>query len=92
MRQNSELFDVWIWGARDIPWNFAKFLCNDKGKVVSYHSPKTEPLELVENIKMILETLWLKLEMIRANKSEFEILNGGISNDLNILDSYLEQL
>lgn len=32
---------------REIPWNFAKFLVNKNGKVVSYINPRIEPLKLV---------------------------------------------
>ena len=38
----------------DIPWNFAKFLVNGEGKVVSFHGYKVAPNDLVMDIETIL--------------------------------------
>ena len=38
----------------DIPWNFAKFLVNGEGKVVSFHGPKVAPNEMVMEIETLL--------------------------------------
>ena len=41
--------------AGEIPWNFAKFLVNDKGEVVKYWGPRTSPNELMPEVLKILE-------------------------------------
>ena len=56
LRYNSELFDPKKKEVREIPWNFAKFLVNEKGQVVSYHNPKVEPKSMVEEIEKMLGT------------------------------------
>ncbi|TNV75371.1 hypothetical protein FGO68_gene9634 [Halteria grandinella] len=38
----------------EISWNFAKFLVNSEGKVVSYHDPDTEPNSILDQIKALL--------------------------------------
>ena len=40
LRSNSELYDSATGTAKPIPWNFAKFILNPEGEVVSYFSPK----------------------------------------------------
>ena len=52
LRSNSELYDEKKKEAREIPWNFAKFIVNRDGKVVSYHNPKVDPIDLIKNIEM----------------------------------------
>ena len=37
LRLNSSLYDPKKGEAKEIPWNFAKFLVNSRGEVVSYH-------------------------------------------------------
>ena len=39
LRVNSELYDRKSGQMRKIPWNFSKFLVNNKGKVVKYFPP-----------------------------------------------------
>ena len=39
LRTNSELYDRNKEEAKEVPWNFAKFLVNRAGLVVSYHRP-----------------------------------------------------
>lgn len=39
-RINSELLDSKKMEVKEIPWNFAKFLLNAEGKVVSYYNPR----------------------------------------------------
>ena len=41
LRNNSELYDAAKLQAKEIPWNFAKFFVNSKGKVVAYFPPKS---------------------------------------------------
>ena len=36
--------------AGEIPWNFAKFLCDQNGKVVRYWGPRTSPNELLPEV------------------------------------------
>ena len=44
LRMNSPLYGAEKKTASEIPWNFAKFLVNDEGKVVHYHGPRDNPL------------------------------------------------
>lgn len=54
LRQNSELYDAKKKQSKEIPWNFAKFLVNGEGKVVSYHNPRIEPKDLEKQISALL--------------------------------------
>jgi glutathione peroxidase len=49
------LYDPTKKQAKEIPWNFAKFMVNSEGKVVSYHEPKTLPDLLEDEIKAMLK-------------------------------------
>ena len=40
--------------SREIPWNFAKFLVNEEGQVVSYHNPRSDPTSLKREIETML--------------------------------------
>jgi len=51
LRSNSELYDAKTKEAREIPWNFAKFIVDRNGKVVSYHNPKVDPIDLYKAIE-----------------------------------------
>jgi glutathione peroxidase len=51
LRNNSELYDAKKKEAKEIPWNFAKFIVDRNGKVVSYHNPKVDPNDLIKNIE-----------------------------------------
>lgn len=42
LRNNSELFNKKTGQAEVIPWNFAKFLINSKGEVVSFFKPSKD--------------------------------------------------
>ena len=55
LRRNSELFDAKKGEAKEIPWNFSKFLIDSEGKVVSYHDPRILPNDLEKNIEAILK-------------------------------------
>jgi glutathione peroxidase len=55
LRRNSELFDAKKGEAKEIPWNFSKFLVDSEGKVISYHDPRISPNDLEKNIEAILK-------------------------------------
>lgn len=55
LRRNSELFDAKKGEAKEIPWNFAKFLVDSQGRVVSYHDPRVLPNDLEKNIQEIIK-------------------------------------
>lgn len=55
LRCNSELHDQKKKEVKEIPWNFAKFLVNSKGEVVSYHNPRAEVLGMVKEIEEMLK-------------------------------------
>ena len=48
---STDLYDEKKKEAKEIPWNFAKFIVNRDGKVISYHNPKVDPVDLVKNIE-----------------------------------------
>ena len=49
LRNNSELYDEKKKMAKEIPWNFGKFLIDAEGNVLGYFPPPTEPNALVEH-------------------------------------------
>ena len=55
LRCKSELYDESSGKAKEIPWNFAKFLVDRSGKVVAYYSPQTEPNHLKAMIESMLK-------------------------------------
>ena len=55
IRINSELHNKEKKEVKEIPWNFAKFLVDGHGKVVSYHNPRVEPLAMVPEIEALLK-------------------------------------
>jgi glutathione peroxidase len=54
LRSHSELFDKKSKEVKEIPWNFAKFLIDSNGHVVSYNNPRVDPITLVEPIQKML--------------------------------------
>ena len=54
LRYNSILYDKKTDKAKQIPWNFAKFLVDQNGKVVSFYEPHIKPLKLEDEIKKLL--------------------------------------
>ena len=58
LRINSELHDTKKKEVKEIPWNFAKFLVDQNGKVRSYHNPRVEPVNMEAEIQQILG-LWV---------------------------------
>ena len=56
LRTKSELFDQGKKRAREIPWNFSKFLIDaETGQIISYHNPRINPVNLVSVIEEQLE-------------------------------------
>lgn len=41
--------------AEDIQWNFTKFLLDREGQVVKRYEPKTEPAEMEEDVRALIE-------------------------------------
>ena len=54
LRCNSELWDSKKKRAKEIPWNFAKFMIDSNGKVIKYYNPRINPLQLVNDIEIEL--------------------------------------
>jgi len=59
LRSNSSL------AGAEIPWNFAKFLLNSKGEIVSYYDPEISPDEILPEI----------LKMLNATQQEVTLQN-----------------
>ena len=52
LRTKSELFDPKQRRAREIPWNFAKFLIDaETGQVLKYYNPRINPVHLLPDIE-----------------------------------------
>ena len=41
--------------AKNIPWNFAKFLVDQEGKVKHYYEPQIDPDNMKEDIEQMLK-------------------------------------
>jgi len=54
LRCNSSLYDPKKKRAKEIPWNFAKFMIDSDGKVLKYYNPRVNPLNLVNDIEIYL--------------------------------------
>ena len=55
LRLNSELYDAKQKRAKEIPWNFAKFLVNaNTGQVIKYFNPRVNPVNMVSDIEQCL--------------------------------------
>ena len=55
LRNNSELYDPKTEKAKQIPWNFAKFMVNSKGEVIKFFSPQSKIDEVTGFIQSELE-------------------------------------
>uniref|UniRef100_A0A7S3KDL8 Glutathione peroxidase n=1 Tax=Euplotes crassus TaxID=5936 RepID=A0A7S3KDL8_EUPCR len=53
-RRHSPLYDAEKDVVQNIPWNFAKFLIDNKGQVVEYYTPKQNPDLCVPKIEEML--------------------------------------
>lgn len=51
---SKELYNEEAKTAGEVPWNFAKWLINSDGRVVSYHTPREDPLTLEPTIQAML--------------------------------------
>ncbi len=51
LRLNSELYDPKKRKAKEIPWNFAKFLMKADGTIIKYYNPRKDPLSLIKDIQ-----------------------------------------
>ena len=54
LRNNSPLHDAKKGTCKEIPWNFAKFLVDENGKVVEYGDPRKEPNAMRGKIEEML--------------------------------------
>ena len=54
LRRNSELWDEKKGTAKEIQWNFAKFVLDAEGKVVAFKEPTTKPNEFKPLIEELL--------------------------------------
>ena len=51
LRRNSEtLYDDDSKMAKQVPWNFAKFLVDSEGKVLEYYRPQVNPVVMKEDL------------------------------------------
>ena len=55
LRNNSELFDPKTGTAKQIPWNFAKFMVNSEGKVIQFYGPKDDVDKVINFIQSQVE-------------------------------------
>ena len=55
LRHNSELYEETTKTAKQIPWNFAKFLLDRDGKVVKFYGPRVEPNKMEDDIVALLK-------------------------------------
>ena len=57
LRVNSDLYDSEKRRAREIPWNFAKFLVDKDGKILKYFNPRIDPVATIKDIEYYIKTL-----------------------------------
>mmetsp|Transcript_31128 Transcript_31128/g.47577 ORF Transcript_31128/g.47577 Transcript_31128/m.47577 type:complete len:90 (+) Transcript_31128:307-576(+) len=57
LRVNSVLYDEKKKRAKEIPWNFSKFLVDKEGKVLKYFNPRIDPVNTIKDIEYYLKTL-----------------------------------
>ena len=58
LRRNSELYHERNGTAKEIPWNFTKFLVNKDGHVLKYIDPR----EKIDKIRPLIEEIILRAE------------------------------
>ena len=56
LRLNSVLYDKKKKKAKEIPWNWAKFLVSAEGQIIKYYNPRIDPLSVVKDIQKYLDT------------------------------------
>ena len=54
LRNNSELYDSKTETAKEIPWNFGKFLINNKGQIVKFYHPEVKPITIAPEIEKMI--------------------------------------
>ena len=77
LRLHSELYSQEKKVVSEIPWNFAKFLVDQKGQVRAYFNPRTDPLSIIPDIKKIIDE-WLNGVLMNygpINKSWYLLKN-----------------
>jgi glutathione peroxidase-family protein len=55
LRANSALWDEKKKVAREIPWNFTKFLVSGDGKKIKFYHPRVNPVKIRPDIEKYLE-------------------------------------
>ena len=55
LRVNSVLYDAKKKRAKEIPWNFAKFLMDKDGHVIKYYNPRIDPVGMIGDIQDLLK-------------------------------------
>ena len=56
LRSNSALYDPQKKVAKEIPWNYTKFLVSGDGKKVRYFNPREDPVKIIPFIEKFFET------------------------------------
>lgn len=54
LKNNSSLYDPRTKTAKDISWNFGKFLVDSNSKVIKYYEPQFEPKNIVPDIQRLI--------------------------------------
>ena len=54
LRSKSALYDSQKKVAKEIPWNFTKFLVSGDGKKVRYYNPRIDPVKIVPDIEKFM--------------------------------------
>lgn len=55
LRNNSELYDAKLDSAKEIPWNFGKFLLDKNGKIVKFYHPDVKPSVIAPEIEKLIK-------------------------------------
>ena len=55
LRSNSTLHDPNSKKSKEVPWNFAKFLVSEEGKVIGYYNSDTYPDSFRKRLESLLE-------------------------------------
>ena len=56
LRSNSALYDPQKKVAKEIPWNYTKFLVSGDGKKVRYFNPREDPVKIIPFIEKFFES------------------------------------
>ncbi len=54
LKSNYKDFKLNDQNLKEIPWNFAKFLVSNEGKVLNYYAPDTEPKEIEKDLDKLI--------------------------------------